>query len=127
MAPFDGNVAPGCTGTTNASCSGQAYSCVPGSFPYGTEGVTLECSSPVVATTGTSDFCCTPSTGPQTSACTWNGASSSSCSTLPFQCKTGENPATLDSQLTCTGGSPDPDGTHTDYCCSYAGDAAAGG
>lgn len=127
VEPFYGNAAPGCTSTTDATCSGQAYSCVPGSFPYGVEGVTLECSSPVVQASGDSSFCCTPSTGTQTSECTWNSASSSSCSSLAFKCKAGADPATLDPQLTCNAGSPDADGTHTDYCCAYASDAATGG
>jgi hypothetical protein len=129
VAFYDGSVAPGCTATTIATCptAAQAYSCVAGSFPYGTQGVTLECSSPVLTTSGDSNYCCTPSTAPQTSACTWNSASSSSCPGLPFRCKPGDDPATLDSQLTCNAGSADPDGTSTDFCCSYPGDAATGG
>jgi hypothetical protein len=127
VEPFYGNAAPGCTSTTDATCSGQAYSCVPGSFPYGIEGVTLECSSPVVQASGDSSYCCTPSTGPQTSDCTWNGTSTASCSGLAFRCKAGSDPASLDSQLTCDAGSPDSDGTHTVYCCSYVGVAATGG
>ena len=36
-----------------------------------------------------------------------------------YQCDSGDDPATYDSQLNCSTAVPDADGVHDDFCCTF--------
>jgi hypothetical protein len=116
-----------CVVDPSVDCSGGAdpYSCYAGGNPEN-EDPALSCSTPQAdATTGGDDFCCfrEPSGDFSPSTCVADDDLTSVCpdaDSYGYQCVSGDDPSTLDSSLTsCSTPTPDADGVHDDYCCSY--------
>jgi len=111
--------------TIDCSGGGAPYSCVTGANPE-EENPTISCSTPQPdATTGGDDYCCfgEPSGEFSPSTCEPDDDISSVCpdaDSYGYQCVSGDDPSTLDSSLTnCSVPTPDADGVHDDFCCTY--------
>jgi hypothetical protein len=117
----DGGIPVGCTADAAVQCTGGAtgYSCPPGDNPE--DNGDVACTFPTTGTDGSDDYCCFPwSYGDST--CTPDDYLTADCpdaSSYGFQCAQGQMPSSLVSTLTCGDGLADPDGTDTDYCCTY--------
>jgi hypothetical protein len=119
-----GTVPANCTADSSVDCSGggDGFSCDSGDNPEN-EDPTLSCSTPQPdPTSGLDDFCCfTGFTGSSTT-CTADDNLTTQCpdaDSYGYQCADpNDDPTSLDSSLTCSGGVPDPDGTDTDFCCT---------
>ena len=91
------------------------YACTGLGTPQGTDG-SLTCTS-VGKADGKEDYCCSssfpnPECAPDdTLACPGTDA-------YGYQCSGGADPTALSSRLTCSDGTPDPDGAYVDYCCT---------
>lgn len=126
-APYSGVVYPnGCSADPTVDCSGSGadgYSCAAGDNPAA-EDSTLSCSIPTSdPNTGNDDYCCftwSPAGGGST--CVPDDELTSQCpdpNSYGYQCDSGDDPTSLDPSLTCSTNTPDPDGVHDDYCCTY--------
>jgi hypothetical protein len=120
-----GTIPAGCTSDSTVSCTGNAfgYSCAAGDNPEA-EDPNLSCSIPETdpAGTGNDIFCCFDwSFG--TSSCTPDDSLTAACpdfDSYGYSCDApGDDPTSLDPSLTCSAGVADPDGVHTDFCCTY--------
>ena len=123
----DGGPPTGCTLDGTLLCSGGAngYSCNAGDNPAN-EDLTLSCSTPQTdPTTGGDDFCCfsAPAGDFGSSTCVADDDLTTVCpdaDSYGYQCVSGDDPSTLDSSLTgCSAPTPDADGVHDDFCCTY--------
>jgi hypothetical protein len=118
----------GCNADSTLNCSGGGfgYSCTTGNNPE-QEDTSLSCSVPAAQPDGTDGYCCfTWSYG--TSSCTPDDALTSQCpdpDSYGYQCAAGDDPSTLDSSLVCSTGVPD--GSSTDFCCTYGGGSSSSG
>jgi len=115
----------GCTADSTLDCSGggDGYACATGDNPEA-EDDTLSCSTPQ-SSDGEDDFCCfsEPSGDFSSSTCVADDDITSVCpdaDSYGYQCVSGDDPSTLDSSLTnCSTATPDADGVHDDFCCTY--------
>jgi hypothetical protein len=119
-----GTIPTGCTADSTVDCSGSGadgYSCASGDNPE-EEDSTLSCSTPTTDSSGNDDYCCF-SWSYGDSTCTPDDDLTSACpdaDSYGYQCDDpSDDPTSLDSGLTCSAGVTDPDGTHTDFCCTY--------
>jgi hypothetical protein len=114
----------GCIMDPALSCSGGAagYSCDPGKNPEA-EDTSLSCSTPTRDSGGNDDYCCFPLPGGyDPSTCAADDELTTECpdaDSYGYVCVSGDDPMTLDANLKCTAGAPDPDGVHDDFCCTY--------
>jgi hypothetical protein len=114
----------GCSADTTVDCSGSGadgYSCASGDNPEA-EDSTLSCSTPVTDSSGNDTYCCfTWSAGDST--CSPDDGLTAACpdpTSYGYSCDDPtDDPTTLDPGLTCSDGVADPDGVHTDFCCTY--------
>ena len=112
----------GCITDNTLGCSGGAYgySCSCGDKP-GATGPQLPCSTPR-ANAGEDDYCCFIDPSGFGPTCEPDDTLTSVCpdaDAYGYRCDTGDQPSTLDTSLHCSDPTADPDGVHTDYCCTY--------
>jgi hypothetical protein len=113
----------GCTLQSTLGCTGGAsgFACAVGDDPE-TEDPTLSCSTPALAS-GEDDYCCfTVPSGFGVATCVPDDGLTSVCpdpTSYGYACASGDDPATYDASLVCSTPTPDPDGIHDDYCCTY--------
>jgi hypothetical protein len=113
----------GCVSDSTLECSGghTAHSCSCGDNPE-LQDPGLSCSTPQ-ANAGEDDYCCfTNPSGFSPSSCVPDDTLTSVCpdaDSYGYQCDTGDQPSTLDPSLQCSDPTPDADGVHGDYCCTY--------
>ena len=115
-----------CALDATIACTGSAmgYSCAIGDDPGGA-GAGLSCSTAVLVDEDSkADFCCFSGGAWDAATCDPDdeGTSTSTCpdpDTYGYQCMNGFDPNTLDSRLNCSASTPDPDGVHDDFCCTY--------
>jgi hypothetical protein len=118
-----GTIPAGCTLDSSVDCSGSGadgYSCAAGDNPEA-EDSSLSCSVPTTDSNGNDDYCCFGWTY-GTSTCTPDDDLTSACpdpDSYGYQCDSGDDPTSLDPTLNCSTNTPDPDGVHDDYCCTY--------
>jgi hypothetical protein len=118
-----GTIPAGCTADSSVDCSGSGadgYSCAAGDNPEA-EDSSLSCSTPTTDSSGNDTYCCFSWTYGD-SSCTPDDDLTSACpdaDSYGYQCDSGDDPSTLDSSLNCSTNTPDPDGVHDDYCCTY--------
>jgi hypothetical protein len=111
----------GCTANGTLLCTGNAfgYTCAAGDNPE-VENPNLSCSTPQ-PDGANDDFCCFDWTY-GFGTCTPDDELTAVCpaaDSYGYQCASGDNPATLDSNLVCSTPEADPDGVHDDFCCTY--------
>jgi hypothetical protein len=115
----------GCITDNTLECSGGAYgySCPSCGDNPELEDPSLSCSTPQ-ANAGEDDYCCfTNPNGFGPSSCVPDDTLTSVCpaaDSYGYQCDIGDEPSTLDPSLHCSDPTPDADGVHSDYCCTYA-------
>jgi hypothetical protein len=114
----------GCSADPTVDCSGSGadgYSCASGDNPEA-EDPSLSCSDPTPDGSGNDAYCCF-SWSYGTSSCTPDDGLTSACpdpTSYGYRCADpNDDPTSLDPSLTCSAGVPDPDGTDTDFCCTY--------
>ena len=118
----------GCMMDDTLACSGGAvsFACPSGDNPALADTL-LTCSIPAACADpcGCEDpYCCFPTpAGFSSATCVPDYALTSVCprgrSSYGYQCVRGDDPSTIDSSLTCSSRTPDPDGVHDDFCCTY--------
>jgi hypothetical protein len=111
---------PGCTAGTTFHCStGTAgFTCPAGVNPE-IVGPSLSCSTPVIASDGSDQYCCFQWTH-GTSSCTPDDDLTAACLSgqYGYQChEPTDDPTSLDPDLVCSDPTPDFDGRDTDFCC----------
>jgi len=119
----DGGAPAGCTLDTTLGCAGGAdgYACDTGDNPEA-EDPSLSCSTPQ-ASDGEDDYCCFSGGDWSDTTCEPDDDLTALCpdpGEYGYQCASGDDPSTLDSSLvSCSTPTPDADGVHDDYCCTY--------
>jgi hypothetical protein len=118
-----GTIPNGCTADSTLDCVGGAdgYSCTSGDNPE-EEDTTLSCSTPVTDSDGNDDYCCYGGGTWSSTTCEPDDDLTSVCpdpTSYGYQCDSGDDPTSYDSTLNCSTNTPDPDGVHDDYCCTY--------
>jgi len=113
----------GCMADATLDCVGGAdgYSCTSGDNPEA-EDTTLSCSTPSPDSDGKDDYCCYSGGTWSSTTCEPDDDLTSVCpdpTSYGYQCDPGDDPTSYDSTLSCSTGTPDPDGVHDDYCCTY--------
>jgi len=113
----------GCTVDDTISCTGGAdgYACAAGDNPEA-ENSSLSCSTPIASADGEDDYCCFAGFTGNSSNCEQDDDLASVCpdpDSYGYQCDAGDDPTSYDSQLNCSPNTPDPDGVHDDFCCTY--------
>jgi hypothetical protein len=117
-----GPLPPGCTFDTTLGCSDGAigYACAAGDNPEA-EYPGLSCSTPTEAA-GEDDYCCFYGGAWSSATCVPDDALTSVCpdpGEYGYQCDSGDDPTSDDSLLNCSAPTPDADGVHDDFCCTY--------
>jgi len=118
-----GTIPNGCTADDSLDCVGGAdgYSCASGDNPE-EEDTTLSCSTPTTDSSGNDTYCCYGGGTWSDTTCEPDDDLTSVCpdpTSYGYQCDTGDDPTSYDSTLNCSTNTPDPDGVHDDYCCTY--------
>jgi hypothetical protein len=120
----------GCDVDDTLACSGGAtgFVCSAGDNPEA-EDPTISCSTATMTCddpcTCEALYCCFVGPGPGgPSTCVSDDTLTAACPPGPdsygYQCVTGDDPSTLDSSLaSCSSPTPDADGVHDDFCCTY--------
>lgn len=106
---------PGCIEQEPIACvEGRTeWSCTPGESPP-ILGLCI-LSQADAGDSGRDAFCCIP---PISGGCVLDDTLTECTGQyVGYLCEMGTDPASLDSALTCSGGVPDPDGVHVDFCC----------
>jgi hypothetical protein len=116
-----GSVPTGCTADDSLNCDGggDGYSCDSGDNPE-EEDDTLSCSDSTPDPDGVhDDFCCITGFDGSSSTCVADDTLDCTAGdAYGYQCDSGDDPTSLDSSLTCSDSTPDPDGVHDDFCCN---------
>ncbi len=117
-----GTIPAGCTADDTIDCSGGAmgYACAIGDNPEA-ENVALSCSTPTTSG-GEADYCCFYDGSWSPAACQPDDDLTSVCpdpDSYGYQCDAGDDPTSDDPQLNCSTSTPDADGVHGDFCCTY--------
>ena len=117
-----GSVPVGCTIDATASCVGGAdgYACAIGDNPED-EDPGLSCSTPVLAA-GENHYCCYSGGTWSTTTCEPDDTLTAVCpdpTSYGYVCTSGDDPTSYDATLNCSVPTPDADGVHDDYCCTY--------
>jgi len=112
----------GCIADANVVCAGGAdgYACATGADPE-TEDPHRSCSTPAPVVGG-ADYCCFTDDTWSSTTCEPDDHLTSVCPdpmSYGYQCDTGLDPMTLDASLRCSTPTPDADGVHDDYCCTF--------
>ena len=98
----------------------MGYACAAGDNPEA-EDPGVSCSTPTAAG-GEDDYCCFSGGAWSSATCVPDDALTSVCpdpTSYGYQCDSGDDPATYDSQLNCSTAVPDADGVHDDFCCTF--------
>ena len=124
-----GIVAPaGCNADASVSCTTGAYgfSCAAGDNPE-VEDPTLSCSTPTIS--GSEDlYCCYAGGTWSSTTCEPNDTLTAVCpdpTSYGYVCASGDDPTSYDASLNCSTPTPDADGVHDDFCCTYAGSSSS--
>jgi hypothetical protein len=117
----------GCNQDSTVDCSGggDGFSCATGDNPEA-EDSTYVCSTPQAdAANGGDDFCCFTGGSFSSGSCVSDDDLTSVCpdaDSYGFQCDSGDEPTSEDPDLDqCSTATPDADGVHDDFCCTYTG------
>jgi len=118
-----GIVAPtGCAADATVSCSAgsDGFSCAAGDNPE-VEDPSLSCSTPTAS--GSQDlYCCYTGFTGTSSTCVPDDNLTAVCpdpTSYGYICASGDDPTSYDPSLTCSTPTPDADGVHDDFCCTY--------
>ena len=117
-----GTVPAGCTLDTTLNCVGGAdgYACAIGDNPEA-EDPSLSCSTPALAA-GEDDYCCYSGFAGSSTTCYPDDSLTAVCpdpTSYGYVCASGDDPTTYDATLNCSSPTPDADGVHDDFCCTY--------
>jgi hypothetical protein len=112
-----------CVDDAAIACSGGAsgYACSVGENPEDLDPE-LSCSTPTADADGEDDFCCFTGFVSNPGSCVADDDLTSTCpnpDSYGYQCVSGDDPTTLDPSLNCSTATPDPDGVHDDFCCTF--------
>jgi hypothetical protein len=119
----------GCQQDSSVDCSGggDGFSCDTGDNPEA-EDSSLSCSTPT-SSAGEDDYCCfTAPSGFDTTTCVPDDDLTAVCpdpDSYGYQCASGDDPSSLDPTLNCSTNTPDADGVHDDYCCTYGSSSSS--
>jgi hypothetical protein len=119
----DGGSPPlGCKSDGALDCLGGAYgyACATGNNPE-SEDPGLSCSTRA-SSDGEDDYCCFSGFSGSNSTCEPDDDLTTVCpdpTSYGYQCDSGDDPSSYDATLNCSTSTPDPDGVHDDYCCTF--------
>jgi hypothetical protein len=124
---------PGCTADDSLSCAAgsDGWTCDAGVNPESADP-TATCSTPVSDSSG-DHYCCFAGFTGTPDTCAQDDEITSVCpdpTSFGFVCASGDTPSNYDSSLSCSGSTPDADGVHDDFCCTYddtSGSSSSGG
>lgn len=129
-AGSDGGPVSGCQLSSGVPCTnGDGFVCDAQTDPASTNG-SYACGPPTLDPAGNDEYCCVLVPGDD-STCTPDDTVTSQCpcaESYGYQCYApADDPTSLDPSLDCSIGFADPDGTSTDFCCTFGPDCGADG